>query len=153
LADTEEERLKDWLTRGYFEWDKDGYPYWSLFHHGETFWQHRNQENILVLHYGEMKCDLDREMRKIAAHLAIEINEEVFPSLVEAASFASMKTNADDLAPAADANLWKNNSEFFANGTNGQWQDRWSKANLQRLDALSHKYSSDYMEWLLESKN
>ena len=153
LADTEEERLKDWLTRGYFEWDKDGYPYWSLFHHGETFWQHRNQENILVLHYGEMKCDLDREMRKIAAHLAIEINEEVFPSLVEAARFASMKPNAEDLAPAAEANLWKNNSEFFANGTNGQWQDRWSKANLQRLDALSHKYSSDYMEWLLESKN
>ena len=77
----------------------------------------------------------------------------IFPSLVEAASFASMKRNADDLAPAADANLWKNNSEFFANGTNGQWQDRWSKENLQRLDALSHEYSSDYMEWLLESKN
>ena len=91
-------------------------------------------------------------MRKIAAHIGIKIDEEIFPGLVEAASFASMKTNADDLAPAADANLWKNNSEFFANGTNGQWQDRWSKANLERLDALSHQYSSDYMEWLLEKK-
>jgi len=64
-----------------------------------------------------------------------------------------MKRRADSLAPGADANLWKSNSKFFANGTSGQWQERWSAENLERLDALSNEYSSDYIEWLLESKN
>ena len=44
-----------------------------------------------MLHYDEMKNDLSREMRKIAKHLDIEINEENFPKLVKAASFKEIK--------------------------------------------------------------
>ena len=153
LASTEEKRLEDWLTKGFFEWENDGYPYWSFFYHGETFWQHRHRENILMLHYDEMKNDLSREMRKIAKHLDIEINEKNFPKLVEAASFKEMKRKADDLAPVADAKLWKNNKQFFANGSSGQWQKRWSKDNLARFNDLCGHYSSEYITWLLEEKN
>lgn len=153
LASTEEKRLEDWLTKGFFEWENDGYPYWSFFYHGETFWQHRHRENILMLHYDEMKNDLSREMRKIAKHLDIDINEKDFPKLVEAASFKEMKRKADDLAPVADAKLWKSNKQFFANGRSGQWQKRWSKENLARFNDLCRNYTSDYITWLLEKKN
>ena len=59
-----------------------------------------------MLHYDEMKNDLSREMRKIAKHLDIDINEKDFPKLVEAASLRNER-KADDLAPVADAKLWK----------------------------------------------
>ena len=44
LAATEEERLRDWLTKGFFEWERDGYPYWSVLQHGETFWKHKDKQ-------------------------------------------------------------------------------------------------------------
>ena len=106
-----------------------------------------------MLHYDEMKNDLSREMRKIAKHLDIDINEKDFPKLVEAASFKEMKRKADDLAPVADAKLWKSNKRFFANGRSGQWQKRWSKDNLSRFNDLCNNYTSDYITWLLEKKN
>ena len=149
LAETEEDRLRDWLTKGFFDWERDGYPYWSALHHGETFWQHRDRGNILFLHYTRLKADLDGQMRRIAAFLNIAIDEKVFPDLVEAASFASMKNKADDLAPSADANLWKSNGQFFSKGTSGQWRDRWSAANLTRFEALCATYPEDYIDWLL----
>ena len=151
LAATEEDRLKEWLTRGFFSWERDGYPYWSVFHHGETYWRHQDRNNVLMLHYSQMKQDLEREMRRISEFLDIGIDEAVFPSLVEAAGFEAMKKKADSLAPGADAKLWKNNARFFNKGTSGQWQDRWSARNLERLEALSKTYPADYINWLLPS--
>ena len=51
LAESDEEQVNEWLNRGFFDWERDGYPYWSALHHGETFWRHRNEKNILFLHY------------------------------------------------------------------------------------------------------
>ena len=84
---------------------------------------------------------------------SFDINEKDFPKLVEAASFKEMKRKADDLAPVADAKLWKSNKQFFANGRSGQWQKRWSKENLARFNDLCRNYTSDYITWLLEKKN
>ena len=28
LAETDEERVTEWLSRGFFDWERDGYPYW-----------------------------------------------------------------------------------------------------------------------------
>lgn len=117
LAATEEERLRDWLTKGFFEWERDGYPYWSVLHHGETFWKHKDKENILLLHFSQMKEDLNGNMSQIAKFLNIEVNEKFFPSLVKAAGFEAMKKNANNLALGADFKLWRNNTKFFSSGT------------------------------------
>ncbi len=149
LAATEEDRLKEWLTRGFFAWERDGYPYWSVFHHGETFWQHQDRKNILMMHYSQLKQDLEREMRRISAFLNISIDDAVFPSLLEAAGFEAMKKKADSLAPGADVKLWKDNARFFNKGTSGQWQGRWSERNLERLETLGKTYPDDYINWLM----
>ena len=149
LAETPEEIIATWLTKGFFEWERDGYPWWSAFHHGETFWQHRERNNILLLHYTRMREDLAGEMRRIAEFLRIEVDETIFPSLVEAATFDSMKQNADALAPGADAKLWKDNTQFFNKGKSGQWREIWSEANLIRLEELCKTYPADYIDWLL----
>ena len=106
-----------------------------------------------MLHYDKMKNDLSREMRKIAKHLDIEINEENFPKLVKATSFKDMKRKANDLATVVDTKLRKSNKQFFANGCSGQWQKRWSKDNLARFNDLCGHYSSEYITWLLKEKN
>lgn len=92
----------------------------SFARHLESFWQYRDLPNIHMFHYTSMKDDLHREMRRMAAAVHIEIDEKVFPSLVEAASFENMKKNAEQFAPGAGTGHWKDDAKFFNKGTNEQ---------------------------------
>src|SRR5262249_52329306 len=49
---------RGWIGRGYFEWESDGHPWWGNLHHTATYWPHRNCENVLLVHYNDLKADL-----------------------------------------------------------------------------------------------
>ncbi len=105
--------FRHWLTQASFPWEGDGAPYWSVFHHGETFWAARDEPNVLMVHYSDLKDDLEAEMRRIAAALEITVPEARWPDLVAAASFEAMKKDADRLAPDTNYKMWKDNARFF----------------------------------------
>ena len=138
----------NWLSHGSFEWESDGAPYWSVFRHVASFWAHRDMSNIHMVHYSDLKTDLDGQMRRVAQALRIEIAEDRWPELVEAAQFESMKKNADRTAPDTNFKMWKSNSQFFNKGTTGQWQGVLSSESLALLDQLTDKYPADYIDWL-----
>jgi len=124
-----DEAFQLWMTRGSFPWEQDGYPFWSVFHHLETFWQFRHLPNIHFLHYADLKTDLAGQMRRIAGLLGIEVAEAKWPALIEAATFAEMKKNADRTAPDTDLAIWRENSRFFHSGTSGKWRTDLSAAS------------------------
>ncbi len=33
---------RDWITKGWFEWESEGYPYWGNLHHTRTWWEYRH---------------------------------------------------------------------------------------------------------------
>ena len=66
-----------------------------------SYWAVRDEPNVLLVHYADMKTDLSQEMRRIAAFLEIDIPESLWPALVEAASFDAMKSMANELMPTA----------------------------------------------------
>ena len=138
-----------WLTHGSFPWESDGAPYWSVLRHGASFWMHRREPNIILVHYNELKTDLDGQMRRIAKALGIAIDESVWPDLVNAASFESMRSNADHTAPDTQFNMWKSNSQFFHKGTSGQWRGLLSQQSLSLLKTVIEGYPIDYINWLL----
>jgi len=144
------EFFRMWLTTGSFPWESDGAPFWSVFRHGATFWAQRDEPNFLMLHYSDLKADLEAEMRRIAVALGIEVAEDTWPELVAAASFESMKKNADRMAPDTNFKMWKNNSQFFNKGTSGQWQWVLSAESLALLDEVTAKYPADYIDWLFD---
>ena len=88
-----------WITRATYPWESDGFPYWSHHHHARSYWDHRHLPNILFVHYNDLKADLEGEMRRIARFLEIEVPEEKWPTLSEAATFAAMKRDAELLGP------------------------------------------------------
>lgn len=112
----------DWLSKGSFSWEQDGYPFWSHLHHARTWWEHRHLDNILHVHFEDLLADLDGEMRRISAYLDIPVDEARWPDLVKGATFARMKHNAEKMAPAATTGLWKDTREFFHRGTNRRWE-------------------------------
>ncbi len=149
LPDDPNEFFHLWLTTGSFEWESDGAPYWSVFRHGYSFWQHRHAPNIQMMHYSDLQADLEASMRQIADFLGIEVPEDKWPMLINAAGFDSMKANADRVAPDTNFKMWKDNARFFNKGRSGQWRDVLSERSLALLDQVTGQYPRDYIDWLI----
>lgn len=111
-----------WLDQGSFPWEQDGYPFWSHLAHAQSWWDYRHLDNILFVHFNDLLADLDGEMRRISAYLDIPVNETLWPALVQSATFGAMKANAEKMAPAATAGIWKDTTSFFHRGTNRRWE-------------------------------
>ncbi len=90
--------------------------------HFATFWGVADLD-VVLLHYDDLHADLGGEMRRLAAHLGIDVDEDRWPALVGAASFAAMKQNAARTAPNAGQGHWHSDEAFFHRGTSGQWRD------------------------------
>ena len=87
-----EEPIDD-IRQYYHDWlDKDGYPFWSFWENLKSWWDIRNLPNLMLVHFNDLKKDLAGNMRKIASFLEIEVDESLFPSMVEHSTFTYMKT-------------------------------------------------------------
>jgi hypothetical protein len=148
MPDDPDEFFRLWLSAGTFPWESDGAPYWSVFRHGASFWAHRHEPNIHLVHFDDLKADLEGGMRRIAGVLGIGVAEDKWPELVAAAGFDSMKKNADRTAPDTNFKMWKDNARFFNKGTSGQWRGVLSAESLALLDQVTAKYPADYIDWL-----
>ena len=113
----------DWMQNGSIPGEGDGLPYLSFFNFERTYWESRHRPNMLLVHYNDLKVDLAGEMRRVAAFLGLAIPEGLWPALVEAASFASMKAAGDILLPHAN-HIWEGGAErFLHKGTNNRWRE------------------------------
>ncbi|MCG8415898.1 MAG: sulfotransferase domain-containing protein [Pseudomonadales bacterium] len=139
----------EWLTRSAFPWENNGYPFWSHLHHAKTWWDFRQLPNILFVHYDDLLKDTDAEMRRISAYLDIPVNEEIWPSLLEAVSFTSMKKDAATMGPGATQGVWKDSSNFFHKGTNKRWQGVLGEEQIKAYDDLAlRELGPELAQWL-----
>ncbi|MBV1879062.1 MAG: sulfotransferase domain-containing protein [Pseudomonadales bacterium] len=120
----------------------------SLLHHLQSFWAYRHLPNIIFLHYADMKQDLAGEMQRLADFLQIEVPDGLMPELVQAASFASMKQQADIMAPNAHKGIWKENSRFFNKGEIGQWRDVFQPAQIDHYRKVMDKLDPEFVQWV-----
>ena len=117
-------------------------------HHYEQALSRRDQENIVVMHYSDLKADCEGEMRRLAARLGIDVAEAIWPTLVEAASFTSMRARAEELVPNSDIGLWKEPDQFFKSGTGGHWRLFFDAAAQSRYEArITAIASPEVAEW------
>lgn len=112
------------IHRYWREWfEGDGYPFWSFWESVRSWWEARNLPNIMLVHYDDLKRDMPKEMRRIAAFLDIPIDERQWREILEYCSFEWMKRNGDKNVPVADT-FWEGGARTFINkGTNGRWKD------------------------------
>ncbi len=137
----------EWVSNPVFEGQGD--PLVSFFNVENTYWAAKDDSNMLLVHYADLKTDRAGEMRRIAKFLGIEIQESVWPSLIEAAGFEAMKRQGAELIPAAE-NLFEDGADrFFNKGTNGRWQDVFTKADLAFYDAkVKAEFSPELAHWV-----
>ncbi|KAI9010235.1 P-loop containing nucleoside triphosphate hydrolase protein [Hyaloraphidium curvatum] len=124
----------------------------SYLHIARTWWELRDRPNVLLLHYNDLKADLDGEMRRIGRFLGVAIDEDVWPSLVEAARFESMKRDAELLSPGADAVFEGGAATFFHKGTNGRWKGVVRESDLAEYDRKLATLDPVLREWLTKGR-
>ena len=134
-----------WLEDG----GDQGDPGVSFWHTERSFWAARNDPQVLLVHYADLKADREGEMRRVADFLEIEIAEELWPSLVEAAGFDAMKRDAEKLVPMAEV-MWEGGARrFLHKGTNGRWRDVFAPEDLKVYAAkVEREFSPDLAHWL-----
>lgn len=141
---------RDWITRGSFAWESDGYPYWSHLHHAETWWEFRHLPNVRLVHYSDLRADLEGQMRALAAWLEIDVPEAQWPAVVHACQFETVKADPSKvLGPIFDV-LFKGGAQTFIHkGTNGRWKDLLSDEELQLYeDAMKRTLPPACARWL-----
>ncbi len=140
---------RNWMTRGSFDWQNQGYPFWSHLTHALTYWEYRHLPNIMMLHYSDLLADLDGEMRRIADYLDIDVPGELWPDVVKRCTFAEVKKAPRKIVGDAVDMGFKGGPDTFINrGTNGRWVGVLDDEDLALYDEAMSKLPPDYAKWL-----
>lgn len=127
--------FRNWLTRGWFEWEKEGYPFWSNMHHTQSYWDYRHLSNFLFLHYTDMRSDLPRAVKQICEFIEHPVDEDEVQRVVDAVSFDQVKKQAEAESSRqttsgqissrqTQVSFFDGGQATFINkGTNGRWRE------------------------------
>jgi len=120
----------------------------AIMRHLSGAWTRRGDPNVVLAHYDDLLSDLAGQMRRLADRFGIAVGEQVWPALVEAATFDRMRDRDDVLVPPPPG-IVPDNALFFRRGTSGAGREIlsdeemvWYRARIGRLAP------PDLIEWL-----
>ena len=115
----------------------------NTLHHLSTFWDAREEPNVVLFHYADLQADLEGEFRRLAKTLGIELDERKVSELVDAARFDSMRSRAEELAPEVRTEgFWNDTGRFFHVGGSGQWEAFMGPGDAERYEARVRELAS-----------
>lgn len=143
------EYFRLWISTPGVPGQSDGTPGPSFFDLEAGWWAERRRANVLLVHYADLKADLDGEMRRIADFLDVPVDEAVWPSLVACASFEAMQAAGGELMPFTKAMFREGPQRFFHKGVNGRWRGVLTDDDLALYEAkVREKFSPGLAAWL-----
>lgn len=143
--------FRNWLTRGWFEWEQEGYPFWSNMHHTQSYWDYRHLPNFLFLHYQDMRNDLPGTVQKIADFIDRPVDKEELDRIVQAVSFEKVKQQAiaESAELTGDEFFEGGQATFINQGTNGRWHDLLTEEELDLYRTTRDRVlTPDCASWL-----
>lgn len=147
------ELWRNWISRGWFEWESEGYPFWGNLHHTQSYWDYRHLPNLHFLHYADMLADLPGTVRRIAGWIGHGVSDDDVARVAEEVNFANMKKKAireDESVSEDEPQVFAGgNAAFINKGTNGRWRDVLTESDLALYAAArSRVLSPDCADWL-----
>ena len=116
--------------------------------HATDAWARRHEPNVVLVHYADLSSDLEGEMRRLADRLGIDVPEDRWPELVQAATFDDMRARAQLLAPDP-AGIMKDRDAFFRRGTSGAGEEVLSQEELAHYrERVAELGSPEVVAWL-----
>ncbi|MCC3256104.1 sulfotransferase domain-containing protein [Xanthomonas campestris pv. campestris] len=101
----------------------DGAPFWPLWENVRSWWERREDANVLLLHYADLLDDLPGQIRLIAAFLGITVAQDRWDAIVAHCRFDYMRQHAARYVPQGTG-LWREDGKaFFNQGRIGRWRE------------------------------
>src|SRR5215813_1573678 len=117
--------------------------------HLSDAWARRGAPNVLLVRYDDLCADLEGQMRWLAWQLGIAVPEQVWPRLVQAATFERTRGRADHLAPSPPPGAAGDPRAFFRRGSPGAGREILSEEEMAGYHARAAQLAPpDMLEWL-----
>lgn len=140
---------RNWLTRGWFDWEQEGYPWWGNMHHIATWWPLRQRRNVLFLHYNDLKRDLPAEIRRLARFIDCSVTDAEVDAIAAASSLDAMRQRAIDAGDPLAAMFKDGARGFFYRGSNSRWQGLLDAEELALYEDVKQRLlRADCAAWL-----
>jgi aryl sulfotransferase len=140
-----------WIGEGWFEWEPDGWPFWSHHHHLSTWWQWRELPNVYFIHFGDLLADTEGEMRRLAFYCEIDVPEERWPAIIDAVQIDAMRKEAKGDGRDGDpaSMIFEGGIDrFLFKGTNGRWKGVLSGDDLALYEQAATTLDPGLRAWL-----
>ena len=143
--------IGDWL-REWIDWDGphterlDSLP--GVMWHLSDAWARRGADNIVLVHYDDLIADLPGQMRRLAAVLGVEVDDDELGELARAATFEEMQARSGSLAPDTGGVL-KSRAAFFRRGSSGAGAELLTATELAHYHERARQLApDDLVDWL-----
>ncbi len=122
-------------------YEKDELVHGDWFDFNMSWWEHRDDPNVLIVTYEEMKKDIRGVIDRVCKLINKSLKPEVIDAIVDHTSFAKMKKN-----PMTNFEMFlgmgTSEDAFMRKGTVGDWKSNFSQAqsdhcNKQLAEKLS----------------
>ncbi len=143
--------IGEWLLE-YVEWDPDPRQWLdslpgTMLHLADA-WARRDDGNVVLVHYDDLRQDLEGSMRRLSRRLGIAVDEERIHTLVRAARFEVMRANARQSVPDT-LGVFKEDAAFFRAGTSGEGSALVGEEGMGRYRARVESLAPpDLLTWL-----
>lgn len=141
------------IRKAFLNWlDADAYPSWPFWSHVQGWFDARRLPNLKLLHFANLKADLEGEIRRLAGFLGIEVAPEAWPAIIEQSSFDYVRSLAAP-DPRQAPFLNGGGATFINKGTNGRWRDVLTADDIARYEAEAAKHlTPECAQWLATGK-
>ncbi len=141
------EALLSWIDESSFTYaEHSDFTLRSVMRHLTGAWAHRDDPNVILIHYDDLSADLEGQMRRLAAEFGIAVPEARWPGLVAAATFERMRAAADRIQPLTSL---ADPKSFFRSGRSGRCRDLLTGSELARYhERVAQLAPPDLLAWL-----
>jgi len=106
----------DWINQ-------DGAPIWPYFSYLKSWWDRRHEPNILFIHFINFKFNMEKELRRIATFLDLNINSNDWSNIITSCSYDKItKLSLDERQ--IDSPFWNGGSPRLR--TKSTMTERWN---------------------------
>ena len=140
----------DSVIQSFHDWlDKDGHPWWSYWENIKSWWDIRHLPNLKLVHFANLKKNMEGEIRDIARFLEIPSDGLNWDAILKHCSFDYMKDNAIASVPLGGL-FWDGGAKAFIHkGSNGRWRDMLSREESEKYEKMAvDKLGKECAQWL-----
>jgi aryl sulfotransferase len=128
--------------------DNDGYQCCDLLDIMASWWRLKDEPNVLLIHYQNLKDDLPGQVLRIAKFLSIAPESLRMDAIVKHCSFEYMSGRAEKMAPFGGEHM-SSAKAFFHKGPKRDFRTELTPEQIARFDRIAlNKLGAECAQWL-----